>query len=221
MTEGQTFLDHRQLRHDDRDTAQFNSMEELIAAHLSGNGEPIPISHEEIRRLEAGVHEDRLQRALERLGEGETDWESLSYMMGGEERPALLSYVWERLPPDQLINAVGDAWTHCDTPEGHFPRRDWLPIFRAAGYHEDGASAAPPDRITLWRGGIRRTGMAWTADRERAEWFQHRWAAIQPGKLWTVTVGPERLLAHYHQEHRSEDEYVIDSSGIRPREVSD
>ncbi len=196
-------------------------MDELIAAHLSGNGEPIPISQEEIQRLEAQMHNERLTKALERLNSGETRWEALQDMMGDKEKPTLLHYVWQRLPADQLIEAVGDAWTHCDTPEGHFPRREWLPIFRAAGYHEDGATAVPPDRITLWRGGIRRTGMAWTADRERAEWFQHRWDAIQPGKLWTVTVGPERLLARYHEGHRREDEYVLDSTGLRPKEASD
>ncbi|MCX2712041.1 hypothetical protein [Mycolicibacterium sp. J2] len=198
---------------------KFNSMEELLAAHRAGNGDPLPVSVEEYRRLEVKVHAERLNSALERLNAGETDWKALSYMMGDRELPTLLYYVWPRLPPDQLIKAVGNAWTHGDVPEKHFPRREWLPIFRAAGYHEDEARAEPPDRITLWRGGVRRTGMAWTADRERAEWFQHRWDAIQPGKLWTVTVKAERLLAHYHGEYRREDEYVIDATGLRPREV--
>ena len=62
--------------------------------------------------------------------------------------------------------------------------------------------------------------MSWTADRDRAEWFQHRFDHPGTvGRLWTITVGPDRLLAHYHVQHRKEDEYVIDSTGIRPHEV--
>lgn len=194
-------------------------MEELLAAHRAGNGEPIPVSVEEVRRLEAKVHDERLKAALDRLNTGETDWEKLSAMMGDRERPTLLYWAWQRLSKDQLIRAIGDAWTHCDRPEQHFPRREWLPVFRAAGYHDDWTSAEPPEQITLWRGGIRRTGMSWTADKERAVWFQKRWDCLQEGKLWSITVGPSRLLAHYGVEYRGEDEYVIDSAGIRPKQV--
>jgi hypothetical protein len=66
-------------------------------------------------------------------------------------------------------------------------------------FHEDRdnlRTSTPPDSITLWLGGVRKTRMAWTADRDRAESFQHRFDHIEPGKLWTVTVGPDRLLAH-------------------------
>jgi len=56
-----------------------------------------------------------------------------------------------------------------------------------------------------------------TGKREKAEWFRERRPG-SPGRLWTVTVGPERLLAHYdHAE--SADEYVIDPAGLRPDEI--
>ena len=120
----------------------------------------------------------------------------------------------------QLIKALGDAWVMGEYPEQAMRRRQWLPIFRSAGYHDEESPAAAPDRITLWRGGIRRCGMSWTADRDRAEWFQHRFDLLGTvGRLWTITVGPDRLLAHYHVQHRNEDEYVIDSTEIRPHEV--
>ncbi len=51
--------------------------------------------------------------------------------------------------------------------------------------------------------------MSWTADRERAVWSQHL-GGDNLSKLWTVTVGRDRLLAHYHEMHRGKDEYVID-----------
>lgn len=157
---------------------------------------------------------------MQRAREGEADWESLSYMMGRNELPDLLQFIWTRLPQGQLIKAVSDAWSGCEFPEVRLPRREWLPMFRAAGYHDDDESAHPPDAMTLFRGGVRKTRMAWTADREQAEWFQHRYDYIdKPGKLWTVTVRADRLLAHYDEKHRREDEYVIDPTGIRPREI--
>jgi hypothetical protein len=133
-----------------------------------------------------------------------------------------LEFVWDRLPNDQLILALSDAWTGADAPESWVRRTTWLQMFRAAGYHVDEAPAKPPDGIQLWRGGTRKTRMAWTADRERAEWFQHRYEqapSAKPGKLWTVTVGPESLLAHYHAAARNEDEYVIDPAGVQAKEV--
>jgi hypothetical protein len=148
--------------------------------------------------------EQRLIAALRRARAGETDWEPLRYMMGRNELPDLLRFVWRRLPQDQLVKAVSDAWVMCEFPEQRLPRREWLPIFRAAGYHDELEPATPPDSITLWRGGVRRTRMASTADRERAEWFQHGpgfegMPGGKRGKLWTVTVGRDRLLAHYHE----------------------
>jgi hypothetical protein len=141
--------------------------------------------------------------------------------MGRLELPDLFQRIWDRLPGDQLIKALGDTWVMCDFPERHMSRRGWLKIFHVAGYHEDDTAAEPPEKVTLWRGGTRRTGMAWTADREQAEFFQHRYEESgTPGKLWTITVGPRRLLAHYHEKHRNEDEYVIDSTGIKPKEVT-
>lgn len=196
--------------------AVFKDMDDL-RAHAA-TGEPISISEDEFRRVEAQQQQQQLLSALERFRNGETEWDALKHMMGSHELPTLLSYIWHGLSEGQLIGAVGDAWVMCDAPEKHLRRREWLPIFRAAGYHDDDQKPQPPDRIQLWRGGIRRTGMAWTADTERAEWFHDRYQTDKVAKLWTVTIGPKRLLAHYHR--RSEDEYVIDSTGVRPREVS-
>ncbi len=63
--------------------------------------------------------------------------------------------------------------------------------------------------------------MAWTSNRFIAEWFRDRWP---DGKLWTVTVQHDRLLAHVNnvrldESGQSEDEYVIDPDGMQPEEL--
>lgn len=62
--------------------------------------------------------------------------------------------------------------------------------------------------------------MSWTADRERAVWFQHRRyehvSEWKPGKLWTVTVSADQLLAHFYVLRPGENEYVIDPTGLDP-----
>jgi hypothetical protein len=194
----------------------FENMDELLAASRHG---PVSISQAEYELIEQKQHGHRLMDAARLFGDGERDWTTLRAPMGSHELPSLLSLVWEGLPHDQLITAVGDAWVMCDAPEKGMPRRAWLPMFRQAGYHDDDQPVTPPDRITLWRGGVRRTGMAWTADRDRAEWFQRRYDQLSPGHLWTIEADSSRLLAHYHQKHRSEDEYVVDTRGLRPKEI--
>lgn len=196
---------------------RFQTMDELLAAADNG----VAIDQAEHERLLQQDRDQRLMAAITRCREGETGWLTLCGMMGRNEFPHLLQFVWTRLPHHQLITAVGDAWAGCEAPENYVPRKEWLSIFRAAGYHDDETPTTPPNSVTLWRGGTRKTRMAWTADRERAEWFQHRFDHLgsTPGKLWTLTVGPDRLLAHYHEKHRHEDEYVIDPTGIRPKEV--
>jgi hypothetical protein len=165
------------------------------------------ISHADVVRWERQLHEQRLLAAIAQARDGESNWESLTHGMGRNELPDVLCFTWERLPHNQLLIAVGAAWAASEVPEKYLTRRDWLAIFGAAGYHDDDKAATPPDAITLWRGGVKKTRMAWSADRERAEWFQHRFDHLgTPGKLWTITVGPDRLLAHYHHSQRHEDE---------------
>lgn len=178
-----------------------------------------PIDYDALQRRQRRLQFDRLKAAVHRAREGETDWDSLTCMMGRNELPHLLQAVWTRLPQDQLVKALGGAWSGCEFSEQKMSRREWLPMFRRAGYHDEAVPATPPEGITLWRGGVLKTRMAWTADREQAEWFQRRFDHLgKPGKLWTVTVGADRLLAHYHETRRRENEYVIDPTGIRPKE---
>jgi hypothetical protein len=168
-----------------------------------------------MQRIERRRADEFIKDAVQRSRDGETDWGELVQGLGRNDMPFLLLMVWDRLPPDQRIKAISDAWTSAEFPEGYLLRREWLHMFRTVGYLEEGRTEIAPELVTLWRGGVKKTRMAWTADRERAVWFQHRGG--KPGKLWTVTVSRDVLLAHFHVLHRGEDEYVIDPTGLQPK----
>lgn len=132
------------------------------------------------------------------------------------------------------------AWTSAEFPEDALGAQAWALIFGMAdGTVTDagsrmadsdaasgrGAAAADepgprwPPGHKLWRGAIREraTGMAWTGDRDRAEWFARRFeslgaSAAQVWELSTTELPTSRLLGRFTQ--RDEDEYVLDTSGL-------
>lgn len=171
----------------------------------------------------------RIEEAVKRMqGDPTTLWTSLVHDLGfglSNDLPSLLSRLWDILPENQRGIAIASAWTGSDSPEAILRPDEWLKMFRAVGYIEDilWAWPPPPAEITLWRGGVRKTGMSWTADREAAVRFQLRRyehvADWKPGKLWTATVGADHLLAHFHVSRPTEDEYVVDPAGLQPIEV--
>lgn len=125
---------------------------------------------EALKRREERKQDQLSEAAIQRARDGENDWEALSDRLGQNALPGLLQLVWEYLAPDQRILGVGEAWTGPDhSSEFLLDRPDWLAMFREVGYHADDEPAQPPEHITLYRGGIRMTGMAWSAQRERAE----------------------------------------------------
>jgi hypothetical protein len=174
--------------------------------------------HKAQQRIERRRSDELVKDAIQRSRDGETDWEALVHGLRRNDMPFLLLMVWDVLSRDQRVKAISDAWTSAEFPERYLRREEWLPMFRTVGYLDEDRRAVAPEQVTLWRGGVKKTRMAWTADREQAVWFQHRGG--KPGKLWTVTVGPDKLLAHFHALHRHEDEYVIDPTGLRPKQVS-
>jgi len=111
-------------------------------------------------KAKAQAIEDRLRQltdptpaAVQRAQEGESSWTALADGIGRNARPELLWQVWEFLPTDQRIVAIGDAWVHAEYPEWHLDGDVWLRMFRDVGYHDEDRPAQPPDSITLWRGG--------------------------------------------------------------------
>jgi hypothetical protein len=171
---------------------------QAIEAHLCSLRDPIP-------------------PAVKRAREGETTWTTLADGIAPKDRPELLSKVWQFLPTKQRIIAIGDAWVNTKSPEWRLRTDVWLSMFQDVGYHDCDQPAQPPETITLWRGGTL-AGMSWSGTRTVAERFQNS-DPDSPGRLWSVAVGPERLLAHY-THHADEDEYVIDITDLDPTEIT-
>ena len=153
------------------------------------------------------------------------DWDTLTRNLPRNHLPAVLAelafacgLIHEH---QQLALALTDAWVMCEFPEQALSREQWMECFCAVGYIVNGNAAEPPEQVTLYRGGISPDRMAWTSNRYVAEWFRDRWPN---GKLWTASVQADRLLAHFNKERldesgRSENEYVIDPSGLAYMEV--
>ncbi|OBB95935.1 hypothetical protein [Mycobacterium sp. 852002-40037_SCH5390672] len=153
--------------------------------------------------------------------DGVEDWDQLTKNLPRNHLPGVLVEVAWSLNRDDLARALTDAWVMCEFPEEALEREQWVDWFREVGYIENGEPAEPPAHVTLYRGGVDPNRMAWTSNRFVAEWFRDRWPN---GKLWTTTVHPDRLLAHFNkvrldESGQSEDEYVIDPGEIEANEI--
>lgn len=150
--------------------------------------------------------------------DGERDWSVLSRNLPRNSLPALLGLVADELSIAELAGAVGNSWVMCEFPENALPRSRWLEWFRELDYTENGALclSGPPSRITLYRGGIDPSRMAWTDDRAQAEWFCDRFPG---GRLWTAEASSDRILAHFNTIRNGEREYVIDPDGLSFTEI--
>lgn len=142
--------------------------------------------------------------------------------VGSHNAPELLLYLHlvGRISTDLLAATIGDAWSSAHYPES-LGRQNWFEMFEAAGYTVDGKPAAlPAEPLTLYRGAPDKfkRRMSWTAGVETAQKFASGdMPGRTPGKLWTATVEPYRLLAHLND--RQETEYVVNTVGLRITEV--
>src|SRR5262249_37328900 len=76
-----------------------------------------------------------------------------------------------------------------------------------------------PDRFTVYRGYThgRRTGIAWTIDRAKAEWFANRFACLdtKPGVVITGECRKKDVIAYF--DRRAESEIVIAFRDVRKK----
>jgi hypothetical protein len=152
------------------------------------------------------------------------------YHPGGRNRaPERLwdLYIAGRVPRSLLPGAVSEAWSAAEFPEFALSRNAWFCLFFRAGYTHDGNPADRPEKpVTLYRGCSQyyTRRMAWTSDRDRAEWFAgYRNHGGHPRAVYQATVEPGRLLAFIGADAgRDENEYVLDPTGpgFRPNRLA-
>jgi len=126
------------------------------------------------------------------------------------------------LRPDAYADIVGYAWGLAEFPSLSIPRREWVALFRKAGYTFNGETdvARPTEPLTLWRGAWAKykNGLAWSDNRKVAEHFAK--VRSGDGRVWTATVAPDRLLAYIHDDGRGEEEWIVNTIGLRIKEAS-
>ena len=73
--------------------------------------------------------------------------------------------------------------------------------------------------ITVYRGvnqGGKPSGLSWTTDKEKAEWFANRWSnfGVKDGEVYVMLItDPSCVLAYFSD--RNESEVIIDTIKIK------
>lgn len=147
--------------------------------------------------------------------------------VGRNASPYMIDVLADAFPPGAppIAETVHHAWSSAEYPEDSMEPDRWAELFEVAGYRIDGAPADRPDKITLYRGAPedRVQRMAWTSSQEVARRFAHdALRGREPGRVWTITVSGDWLLAHITD--RDEDEYLVHPSawgrGLRATETN-
>ncbi len=125
-----------------------------------------------------------------------------------------------KLTRGELRTVIGDVWS-AEWPAAALGQREWISLFRTAGFVADDGRQVPAEPMKVYRGSTwgRRRGMSWTEDRARAEWFAARWNARETGAglVFETTVQPEAVLALIGIEGgRDEAEVVVDPAMLPP-----
>ena len=148
--------------------------------------------------------EDYLAEKRERLGPRTRveEFESAWAIAGRNHAPAML-FDWfygGRLLREDMCAVVIAVWTSAEFPQDVLTVDQWCRFFAMADYPK------PSGPLTLYRGATkgRARGMAWTSDRNKAQWFADRFARFATGKqddrfgpayVYTVATPPGAVLA--------------------------
>lgn len=133
------------------------------------------------------------------------------------------------LTPEVAASVVPAAWVSAERPMSNLFARDWLGLFKLAGYTRDGVPAErPTEPVTLYRGALPRyrKGWSWTEDLDLARWFADRYADLgRPGRVYTTQADPHALLAHLTGDsdfgRQGESEFVVNPADLNIRDLSE
>ena len=150
-------------------------------------------------------------------------------LANADDRPGMLRDWWEKglLERQTLQQLFPEAW-----PMIEAPRRSgikwWVKAFKAAGFVSDREGMRPPNAVlTVYRGcfPMFRFGLAWTTNKQRADWFAHEYSAKRyvyppdidprwtaPPAVYRAKVAPRHILAMFYE--REEEEVVVNPWGL-------
>jgi hypothetical protein len=163
-------------------------------------------------------------------------WSELSARAGRNDMPGIMvdAFVAGQLEKDELAKAIADSWVMAEWPARQMTPESWIflidQVLDENSYLTDEglilskAAMKMPETLTLWRGCWPEfaEGLSWTLDRERAEWFAHRFDFGEhegKGTLYEITIPYELVLAQFNG--RNEDEYVIDSTMLMEDDIQE
>ena len=119
------------------------------------------------------------------------------------------------LRPEQFRELLVSAWINTESPHqfGALPLR----LFRKAaawGILTDADPLPPGASLRVYRGGTHRSGISWTLDAGKAEWFARRFRRDRvETKVWSADARREVILAYL--VGRDEEEIVVSPRQLR------
>lgn len=155
----------------------------------------------ENERLNAQLEAKR-ERVAKAYAEG--DWSKFVFL---HERPYRFDALMEakpKIPEAEYVALLREVWVDTENAwqnKGAW-KRELMPL---AGKDAWGTLADKPERMTVYRGG-ERTGISWTLDKAKAEWFASRLGRNHP--LWRARIDKAHVVGYL--DDRGEEEIVLD-----------
>lgn len=180
------------------------------------------LSGEEVLRLledsRAALFREALKTAHEARGPlSMEEVQTMILRLGRNDGPRLMAGLHvDGLLTSEAAVLVGQVWSSSEYPDRDLGRVEWLQLFEAAGYCEDGVRAHRPSTpLRLYRGSVpeRRSDWSWTDDIRVAQDYAFSGISARPeGRVWTALVPPPNMLAR--NLGRGEAEYVVNTAGL-------
>ena len=136
-----------------------------------------------------------------------------------------LKYTKEFMSSKDFAELLADAWVKEENPNGdvNVPIQTSISWFKKAkkkylmSEEEYKVWDSLPDKLTVYRGVSPRRvalGLSWTSNKEKAEWFQHRFETnSEKGFLQKAYIEKKYVLAYFNS--RGEEELVVDVLAIK------
>ena len=131
----------------------------------------------------------------------------------------------DALADDAYPEGVPYVWGLSEYPihGNRVGKRRWLHLWKRAGFVIDGEPAERPKvNLVLYRGAIpsHRDGFSWSDNREVADHFAQArtWGKFK-ARTYRAVVPPANLLGYIHDNGRGEEEWVVNTYGLKIEEA--